>query len=80
MRWLCGENASAKVSSIERGPKPLFDKIVYSGESEERRKCVRGKGTRFIVISFKSTLRSPGNRIEHVKLLITCATIEFSFS
>ena len=53
---------------------------MYRGERLLCRKCIFGKGTMFIVISFKSTFRSPSNRMEHVRLLTTLATMEFSFS
>src|SRR5262249_28382576 len=39
-----------------------------------------GYGTRFIVISFKSTLRDPSNRMEHVKSVSTCAAMVFMSS
>jgi hypothetical protein len=53
---------------------------LYNGDRLLWRKCYFGNGTRFIVISFISTFKSPENLIEHVILLITFATIEFSFS
>ena len=34
------------------------------GLSELSKYCMRGNGTKFIVISFKSTLREPSNRME----------------
>ena len=53
---------------------------LYRGERLLYRKCIFGNGTMFIVISFKSTFKSPSNLIEHVRLFTTFATIEFSFS
>ena len=53
---------------------------LYKGLSELCRKCCFGKGTKFMVISFKSTLRSPSYLMEQVRLLITLATMAFSFS
>lgn len=38
---------------------------------------MRGNGTRFIVISFKSTFSDPSKRIEHVRLVSRCAAIVF---
>jgi hypothetical protein len=53
---------------------------LYKGERLLYKKCYLGKGTKFIVISFISTFKSPEYLIEHVILFITFATIEFSFS
>ena len=41
---------------------------------------MRGNGTRFIVISFRSTFSEPSNRIEHVRLVSKCAAIVFMAS
>ena len=48
-----------------------------SGESDDKRKCIRGYGTKFIVISFKSTFSSPSNLIEAVRFVKTFAAIVF---
>ena len=53
---------------------------LYRGDKLDWRKCIFGNGTIFMVTSFKSTFKSPSKRIEQVKLLITFATMEFSFS
>ena len=53
---------------------------LYIGDNDDKRKCIFGNGTRFIVISLRSTFKSPSNLIEQVRLLITFATIEFSYS
>lgn len=63
------------------GPRPLetsrgsFPK--YKGLIDARRKCMRGNGTKFMVISFKSKFKDPSNRIELVRLFRRCATNEF---
>ena len=77
--WYYLSKASLNDWSIFRGS--IFGLIkLYRGERLLYKKCIFGKGTMFIVISFRSTFRSPSNLIEHVKLLTTFATIEFSFS
>ena len=42
------------------------------GASEDRRKCRRGKGTKFVVISLISTLSRPSKRMEAVRLVRAC--------
>jgi hypothetical protein len=51
--------------------------IEYKGAKLGIKKCILGKGTKFIVISFKSIFKLPGKRIPAVKLLNKCATNRF---
>lgn len=44
---------------------------------EARRKCIRGNGTKFMVISFRSKFSDPSNRMELVRLFSKWATKEF---
>lgn len=57
----------------------LLDK-EYKGAILEIKNFKSGYGTKFVVISFKSTFNVPSNLIEQVKLLSKCATILFILS
>lgn len=56
----------------KRGSRPK-----YKGLMEANRKCIRGNGTKFIVISFKSRFSDPSNLMELVRLFSRWATKEF---
>ena len=80
-------STQSAVSSLHRdcfGTQPLETSRgslpKYKGLIDASRKCIRGNGTKFIVISFKSKLRDPSNRIELVKLFSRWATKEFILS
>ena len=47
------------------------------GDMLDIKKFMRGKGTKFIVISFRSTFNVPSNRILHVRLLSMWAIMLF---
>mmetsp|Transcript_10638 Transcript_10638/g.19301 ORF Transcript_10638/g.19301 Transcript_10638/m.19301 type:complete len:227 (-) Transcript_10638:100-780(-) len=49
----------------------------WSGLMDGSKKCKRGNGTKFMVISFKSRFKEPSNRMELVRLFNRCATREF---
>ena len=52
----------------------------YKGLIDASKKCMRGNGTKFMVISFRSKLSDPSNRIELVRLFSMWATNEFILS
>src|SRR3990167_5462221 len=72
-RWFCDVQSIRKLSR-ESVSKNIWSKDlgavfglikVCNGDILDRRKCIRGKGTKFIVISFISMFKEPGNLIEH---------------
>lgn len=48
-----------------------------NGERLASRKCSLGKGTRFVVISFRSTFRAPSKRTELVRWSSMLAAMPF---
>ena len=67
LRFMTSRNKRSMARCGRPATFPLGAFVPTRGDMEGRRKCMLGKGTMFMVMSFMSTLSDPSKRIPAVK-------------
>mmetsp|Transcript_2339 Transcript_2339/g.5611 ORF Transcript_2339/g.5611 Transcript_2339/m.5611 type:complete len:262 (+) Transcript_2339:446-1231(+) len=77
--WRSRPNTSVKIWSMVRGTGAILPRSAgtTTGDMDDSRKCRRGNGTRFMVISLMSTFSAPSKRIPAVKFSSRFAAMPF---
>merc|ERR1712232_769042 len=76
---LAGSKAAAVICGVVCCSWPVLP-LEMTGAYTCIMKWRRGYGTRFVWNSLRSTLRSPGKRSEHVRLLTSCTMMRLRFA